>query len=446
MTPKDYQLHTTTPEGQVQILQVASLNQGRASAVANPKILLVSSQPGFQYKLIEGEAGSHLKGQKLLRSKKNLQVLVEDAVAIEFEDYFVASITPLPNAPIYKLENQSCEEVQVTAHLPNEAFEISKSLIWTEQDEALDCKVALLNPSKVIAFLPSAPVAVGIGLGELAGTALGLIAMGGGGKDTPITPPIPLKPTVITAMALTSATGELNHRLNASDTLTATVLFDGIVSLNTMGGSPTLTLLIGNQSVQATYVSGSGTHALVFVTTIMGGQTDLEGVAIASNALQLNGSTLKDMLGNATLNTAGNVSSNPNFLVDTTPPIATLEAGSLTSTQALTASVAVQSNELGKAYLVPSTSTIANLSDLEKLDPSIARSVAIESVQTNTFISLSGLPVASYQIYSVDLAGNVSRISTDSVLVTESPNPPPPPPPPFSIGFVPLLFNGNFIE
>ena len=59
MTPKDYQLHTTTPEGQVQILQVASLNQGRASAVANPKILLVSSQPGFQYKLIEGEAGSH---------------------------------------------------------------------------------------------------------------------------------------------------------------------------------------------------------------------------------------------------------------------------------------------------------------------------------------------------------------------------------------------------
>ena len=382
MTPKDYQLHTTTPEGQVQILQVASLNQGRASAVANPKILLVSSQPGFQYKLIEGEAGSHLKGQKLLRSKKNLQVLVEDAVTVEFEDYFVASITPLPNAPIYKLENQSCEEVQVTAHLPNEAFEISKSLIWTEQDEALDCKVALLNPSKVMVFLPAAPVAVGIGLGELAGAALGLIAMGGGGKDTPNTPslppPPPLKPTFITTMALTSATGELNHRLNASDTLTATVLFDGIVSLNTMGGSPTLTLLIGNQSVQATYVSGSGTHALVFVTTIMSGQTDLEGVAIASNALQLNGSTLKDMLGNATLNTAGNVSSNPNFLVDTTPPIATLEAGSLTSTQALTASVAVQSNELGKAYLVASTSTIANLSDLEKLDPRIARSVAIE--------------------------------------------------------------------
>ena len=433
MTPKNYQLHTTTSAGDVQIsqvLQAASLSQTQAPAVTDPKTLLIPSQPGFQYKLIDVEAGSHVKGQTLLRLKKNLQVLVGETVALEFQDYFVASITPLPNAPVYKLENQSCEEVQVTANLPKETFEISKSLIWTEQDDALDCKVALLNPSNVMAFLPAAPVAIGIGLGELSGAALGLIAMGGGSQDTPVTPPPPLKPTAITIITLTSATGEMNHRLNATDTLTATVLFDGVVILNTASGSPTLTLLIGSQSIQATYVSGSGTQTLVFVTTIVNEQTDLDGVAIASNALQLNGATLKDTLGNATVNTASTVLSNPNFLVDTTPPIATLQANSLTLTQALTASVVIQSNELGKAYLVPSTSTIANLSDLESLSPVIGRSVAIESVQTNTFLSLSGLPVASYQIYSVDLAGNVSRISSDSLVVTESPNPPPPPPPP----------------
>jgi hypothetical protein len=145
-------------------------------------------------------------------------------------------------------------------------------------------------------------------------------------------------------MALTSATGELNHRLNSTDTLTATVYFDGAVTLNIAGGSPTLTLLIGEQFVQATYVSGSGTHALVFVTTIMNGQTDIQGVTIASNALELNGATLKDVLGNSTINTANGVPSDSNYLVDTTPPIASLEAGSLTLAQALTASVVVQSN------------------------------------------------------------------------------------------------------
>ena len=426
MTPKNFQLHTTTPEGDVQIsqvLQVIPLNPAQAPAVAAPKILLVPSQPGFQYKLIDVEAGSHVKGQKLLRLKKNLQVLVGETVALEFQDYFVASITPLPNAPVYQLENQSCEEVQVTSNLPPETFEIAKSLIWTEQDDALDCKVALINPSNVMAFLPVAAV---IGLGEISGAALGLIAMGGGSQDTPVTPPPPLKPTAITTMTLTSATGEMNHRLNATDTLTATVVFDGVVILNTASGSPTLTLLIGSQIVQALYVSGSGTNALIFVTTIISGQTDLDGVAVASNALQLNGATLKDLLGNATINTASTVFSNPNFLVDTTPPIATLQANSLTLTQAFTASVIIQSNELGKAYLVPSTSAIATLSDLESLSPLIGRSVAIESVQTNTFLSLSGLPVASYQIYSVDLAGNVSRISSDSLVVTDSPNPPPP--------------------
>ena len=433
MISKDYQLHMTTPEGHVQLLQVTRLNQAQASTVATSKTLLVPSQPGFHYKLIDAEAGSHLKGQKLLRSKKNLQVLVEDTVAVELEDYFVASITPLPNAAVYKLENQSCEEVQVTSNLPTETFEISKSLIWTEQDDAVDCKVALLNPSNAMVFLPVAPGSMGIGLGELSGAALGLIAMGGGGKDKPVTPPppppLPIS-TVITAMTLSSATGEMNHRLNAADTLTATVLFDGVVILNTASGVPTLTLLIGNQSVQATYVSGSGTHTLVFVTTIMNGQTDLDGVAIDGNALQLNGATLKDLLGNASVNTASSVPSNPNYLVDTAPPIATLEAGTLTLTQALSGSVVIQSNELGKAYLVPSTSTIATLSDLENLSPLVSRSVVIETAQSNTAIALNGLPVASYQVYSVDLAGNVSKISSDSLAVTESPHLPPPPPPP----------------
>jgi hypothetical protein len=55
---------------------------------------------------------------------------------------------------------------------------------------------------------------------------------------------------------------------------------------------------VGSSNVQATYVSGSGTNALVFTTTIVSGQTDTDGVAIALNALNLNGATLQDNAGN----------------------------------------------------------------------------------------------------------------------------------------------------
>jgi hypothetical protein len=34
----------------------------------------------------------------------------------------------------------------------------------------------------------------------------------------------------------------VNHRLNAGDTLNATLTFNDVVTLNTSGGSPTLTL------------------------------------------------------------------------------------------------------------------------------------------------------------------------------------------------------------
>ncbi len=450
MTFNDIQFHATTPEGRVQVIQLDKLSDAQVASAPNTRTLVVKAQVGFQYKLIDPDAGGHVKGQKLLRSKKNLHVLVNDVLSLELQDYFVASASPLPNAAVYKLEDQSCEEVQVTSHLPKEAFEVPESLVWTERDGALDCKVALLNPGNALAFLPAAPVAAGIGLGDVTGAVLGVIALSGGGSDTPVTPvtpppappppvpppPVPPPPvpppasTLITAMALTSATGEMNQRLNAGDTLTATVSFSGAVELDTSSGSPTLTLLIGSQSIQALYVSGSGTQALVFVTTIASGLTDLDGVAIASNALQLNGATLKDGLGNPTVNTASAVISNPLHMVDTTPPIATLEAGILTLAQTLTASVLVQSNELGKAYLVPSTSPIASLTDLENLSPLFAKHVAIEAVQTNTPISVSGLPAAIYQLYSVDLAGNVSVLSSESLVVTENPTPPPPPPPP----------------
>ncbi|MFM7003408.1 MAG: hypothetical protein ACKOXN_05555, partial [Limnohabitans sp.] len=386
-------LQITVPDGQVQTTQLATLSTPADAPVPLIKPLIVKSQSGHEYKLIDKETGGHLKGQKLLRSHLNLQVLVEDQVVLTLQDYFFVGITPVPDASVYKLQNQACEEVQVTSHLSQETLNVPESMVWTENNDALDCKVTLLNSDNAMVSLPTLPTASGLGLADISGLALGLMALSGGGKDTPVTPtptPTPTPPppapppviplTTIKSLALTSATGEMNHRLNVGDTLTATITFSDIVNLNTQAGSPTLQLLVGTQSVEARYVSGSGSNTLVFVTTIVNGQTDLDGVAIANNALQLNGAMLQNTLGSSTLNTSSAVLSNPSYMVDTTPPIAKLEAGSLTLTQTQSGSLQVQSNELGKAYVVPQSSVIFNLSDLENLSPLISKSVAIDSI------------------------------------------------------------------
>jgi hypothetical protein len=131
----------------------------------------------------------------------------------------------------------------------------------------------------------------------------------------------------ISNLSLTRATGSVAsptdaavNLLNAADTLSATVTFNEVVTLNTTLGSPTLALIIGSSTVQASYVSGSGTASLVFITTIVSGQTDANGVAIAFNALSLNGARLQDSSGNSSVITSVAVSDNAAYLVDTTAP------------------------------------------------------------------------------------------------------------------------------
>ena len=76
MSTNEFQFHAITPEGRVQALQLASLVSTSPTRAAIALPLIVKAQPGFQYKLIDSDSGSHRKGQKLLRSQKNLQVLL----------------------------------------------------------------------------------------------------------------------------------------------------------------------------------------------------------------------------------------------------------------------------------------------------------------------------------------------------------------------------------
>jgi hypothetical protein len=95
---------------------------------------------------------------------------------------------------------------------------------------------------------------------------------------------------------IASVTGIQNATLNAGDVVSVTVTMSEATLVT---GTPTLTLLVGLSPVSATYVSGSGTTALVFNYTILAGQTDANGIGIGANSLALSGGTLKDAAGNA---------------------------------------------------------------------------------------------------------------------------------------------------
>jgi hypothetical protein len=103
-------------------------------------------------------------------------------------------------------------------------------------------------------------------------------------------------PTV-SSVAITSATGIQNGLLNADDVVSVTVTMSEIIAVDTAGGTPQLALNIGGTTVQASYVSGSGTQALVFEYTIVAGQTDIDGISIDANSLTLNGAILADFAG-----------------------------------------------------------------------------------------------------------------------------------------------------
>ncbi|MFO1027679.1 MAG: Hint domain-containing protein [Acetobacteraceae bacterium] len=128
------------------------------------------------------------------------------------------------------------------------------------------------------------------------------------------------RPT-ISAVALTGATGALNNTLNAGDVVTATVTMSEAVTVDTSTGTPTLGLIVGTSTVQATYASGSGSNLLAFTYTILAGQTDSNGISIAADALSLNAATITDLAGNAmtTLSNAA-VGDNSTYKVDTTSP------------------------------------------------------------------------------------------------------------------------------
>ena len=75
------------------------------------------------------------------------------------------------------------------------------------------------------------------------------------------------------------------------------VTFGDRVLVDTSQGTPTLALTVGAQTRQASYVRGTGTTQLVFAYTVVAADSDTDGIAVAADALALNGGAITSVYG-----------------------------------------------------------------------------------------------------------------------------------------------------
>ena len=86
---------------------------------------------------------------------------------------------------------------------------------------------------------------------------------------------------------MSSVSVPANATYLAGQNLDFTVNFNENITVNTTGGTPQLALTVGATTRQATYLSGSGSSALLFRYTVQSGDNDSDGVSVG--ALSLNG-------------------------------------------------------------------------------------------------------------------------------------------------------------
>ena len=121
------------------------------------------------------------------------------------------------------------------------------------------------------------------------------------------------------APSITSINLPANGTYVAGQTLTFTVNLSETVVIN---GTPRLTLTLDNATLNATYVSGSGSNSLTFTATVASGNLDTDGIVVGSS-IDLNGGSIKDTAGNnSALSLTGLPASN-GILVDAVAPTIT---------------------------------------------------------------------------------------------------------------------------
>lgn len=119
-----------------------------------------------------------------------------------------------------------------------------------------------------------------------------------------------------TAPAIRSVDVPANGVYTTAGVLSFTLHFSENV---TVSGTPSLDVIIGTTTRQATYTGGSNSNALTFSYTVQNGDMDMDGIALGTS-LALNNGAVKDAVSNNALLTLNNTGSTAAVLVNTAIP------------------------------------------------------------------------------------------------------------------------------
>ena len=117
----------------------------------------------------------------------------------------------------------------------------------------------------------------------------GLRDLGGAGRCATVIAIDDDETLSVTAVTVTSTPAAGTTYLGG-ETIAFTATFTAPV---TVTGMPTFAFMLGEETREAAYASGSGTAELVFAYTVQAGETDTDGISWKANALALDGGTVR---------------------------------------------------------------------------------------------------------------------------------------------------------
>ena len=138
--------------------------------------------------------------------------------------------------------------------------------------------------------------------------------------------------TFVAPPIVNSVSVPANGTYVAGQNLDFTVNFSEAVTVDTAGGTPyiPITLNIGG-TVQAAYISGSGSSVLTFRYTVVSGNADPDGITLGGS-ITANGATLRDAVNNDAVLTLNSVGSSVGVLVDAIAPTISISTPSAANT------------------------------------------------------------------------------------------------------------------
>ena len=210
---------------------------------------------------------------------------------------------------------------------------------------------------------------------------------------------------------VTSVSVPANGFYRAGQNLDLTVNFSENITVNTGGGTPRVALTVGSSTVDAAYVSGSGTSALVFRHTVQANALDTDGIAVGS--LSANGGTLRDAAGNDATLTLNSVSSTTSVNVDAVAPTSV----ALSSTALMQVNSGTQTTVATLSATDDSTVTYALASGNGSNDAQNSSfTIAGTNLKSNAVLNAGTYNI---RVSATDAAGNVSYQSF-SITVTSN--------------------------